>query len=86
MKPSRSQQVTSTGAAVSGGGTCRGVVLTAGDAAAAEAVITDGSGGVVLLTLKAPQGTSVPVPLTFQFANGLYVTLSGAGAELFVLT
>lgn len=61
------------------------VVLTAGSAAATLTLRSGGASGTVLLTLKAPAETSVPV--RFGGPDGgpdiidLHATLAGTGAE-----
>jgi len=58
--------------------TLRGVVLTGGSDAATATIKRNGSGGTVVLTLKAAIGVTVAVPLCMMIQDP-YLTLTGTG-------
>lgn len=65
----------------------RGVVLTAGSDAATVAVRAGGSGGTVILTLKAATATSEPTGYIPDVlcSGGIHVTLTGTGPTVAVI-
>jgi hypothetical protein len=84
MKP---YSKTSTGAFVTGSGRLMALTLTAGSGAAATAVVHDdraAATGTRVAALAAVAGTSHSMylgPEGQYYENGLYVTLTGSGAE-----
>lgn len=89
MSYSESNEVSATGAAKTGNGILRGGLLVAGAAADATATIHDNTAasGTVIRTVAALTGTSAPLGIAeggVHFGTGLYVTLSGAGARLYL--
>lgn len=81
MNTSQIKQVSATGDVTTDDAHLRNVVLTAGSDAATLTVRAGGSGGTVVLTLKAAANTSVATgQLTDAFcANGVHATLAGTG-------
>lgn len=85
--PGTPVRITATGSVHAGPvGVCYGLSLTGGSDAATAAIRLDGSGGTVVLTLKAAANVTVPwfPPVGFRFSD-LHVTLSGTGPELTAL-
>lgn len=84
MKP---YSKTSTGAFLTGSGRLIALTLTAGSGAAATAVVHDhrsAASGTRLAALAAVAGTSQSMylgPEGQYYEDGLYLTLSGSGAE-----
>lgn len=73
-------------AQATGPGTLLRVLLTAGDAADASAIVRDGgAAGRILCTLKAPLKTSAVFEAGVAFTTDLHVTLGGAAAEVTIV-
>lgn len=83
MNTSNISRVTATGDVTTVDSYLRGVTLTAGSDAATLTVRAGGSGGTVILTLKAAANTSVVVPrLTDVYCDGgIHATFSGTSPE-----
>lgn len=79
------KRVTATGNATAGEAYLKSLVLTGGSAASSVEV-RDGSGGAVLLTLKAAIDTTVPWTSGDArgafFGETVHLTLAGTGAEV----
>ena len=78
----------STGAIMTGSGRLVTLSLLAGSGAAATAQVNDNASAASgsMLKIAAAQASSHSLylgPRGLQFENGLYVTLSGAGAEIY---
>ena len=84
----RTYSVSSTGAAVKGSGRLVGLTLMAGSGAAATATIHDNraaASGSILAKMAAVAGTTHALNLGqigLSYREGLYVTMSGSGAEV----
>ncbi len=75
-------RVTATGDIVGFTAYLRGVSLTAGSDAATATVRAGGSGGTVILTLKAAASSTIFAPISnVQCSSGIHVTLTGTGPE-----
>lgn len=79
MNTSTIKELTATGDVTTHDAYLRSVVLTAGALDAASVVVrAGGSGGTVVLTVKAAAGATVQVPLPDAFcADGVHATLTG---------
>lgn len=73
---------TTTGSFHTGPGVCYGISLTAAAAAASATIRLDGSGGTVVVVIKAAvETTAVWFPPCGVHFSDLHVTLAGTGAE-----
>jgi len=81
--------VTSDSAVKSGPGMLIAVALTAGDGAAGTLILYDNTAdsGTVLVSLKAPQATTVTwtPPTGYVFSKGCYADIGGEGAAATVV-
>ena len=89
LVPVASTEITADGAAKASPGAVVAVVLTAGTGAAASLILYDNASaasGTKLLTLRAPQGESVPFTpaAPIKAANGIYADIGGSGAAAYV--
>lgn len=85
--PGTPVRITATGSVHAGPvGVCYGLSLTAGVDAASAAVRVEGSGGAIVLTLKAAANTTAPwfPPAGMRFSD-LHVTFTGTSPELTAL-
>lgn len=82
MSVTRPSRVTATGDVTTASVHLHGVVLTAGADAASVTVRMGGSGGTIILTVKALAGTTVEVPVPrVPCADGVHATLTGTSPE-----
>lgn len=81
--------VTATGDVGStGSGSLLFVLLTAGSDAATLTLRQGGSGGSIIMVVKAPTGESVPVPIPggANYTGQLHATLAGTGPVATITT
>lgn len=85
-EPGRPKEITVTGPIGEGTATqtIKGVSLTAGVDAASATIRAGGVAGTVVLVVKAPIQTTVPVPLQMAIADP-YVTLTGTSPSFTAL-